>query len=72
MNSEDFPSIADEPSMSSSIIETTVLNQEHNINEQHNVTGKYYDQTLANSPEDIFLILSLTHHLGFCRHSYKD
>ncbi|GAN08531.1 hypothetical protein MAM1_0209c08045 [Mucor ambiguus] len=38
MKSEDFPSITDEPSMSSSIIETTVLNQDHNINEQHNVT----------------------------------
>ncbi|CAO0799491.1 unnamed protein product [Mucor circinelloides] len=54
MNSEDFPSIADEPSMSSSIIETTVLNQEHNINEQHNVTGKYSGQTLANSPTRYF------------------
>ncbi|KAI8637936.1 hypothetical protein BD408DRAFT_423795 [Parasitella parasitica] len=38
MNSEDFPSKTDQPSMSSSIIETTVLNQEHNINQQRNVT----------------------------------
>lgn len=49
MKSEDFPSITDEPSMSSSIIETAVLNQNHNINEQHNVTGKRFGQTLANS-----------------------
>ncbi|CEP13052.1 hypothetical protein [Parasitella parasitica] len=38
MNCEEFPSKNDQPSMSSSIIETTVLNQEHDISQQHNVT----------------------------------
>lgn len=57
MKSEDFPSITEEPSMSSSIIETTVLNQNHNINEQHNATGKCFDQTPAKSQMRCFFTL---------------
>ncbi|KAG2190628.1 hypothetical protein INT46_009327 [Mucor plumbeus] len=51
MNSEDSPSITDEPSMSSSIIEATVLNQKHNINQQHNVNNNLKNNTIINSPK---------------------
>lgn len=72
MNSEDSPSITDEPSMSSSIIEATVLNQEHNINQQHNVNSKFFDSTLANERVKCFLTFSLLIILDLCRHSSQD